>query len=528
MGNYLSPGSYGFQEIRNGTYVDKTGLIALVNSVVRTPQKLVCVSRPRRFGKSFAAKMLCAYYDNTCDSHGLFDDLAIARHTSYEEHINSYTVIYVDMTAVIGAVGIERAVPHIAESVVAELTESLPALKVEANFMSTLSNAVDLLGNQFYMVIDEWDAPIREAAHDAEIQRGYLEFLRLLFKNSGATPKVFAGAYMTGILPIKKDRSQSAISEFQEFTMVDPADYAPYIGLLEDEVRGLCERDGADFGQMRTWYDGYGFPGVESVYNPNSVMQALQRKVYRSYWTKTSAADNLLEYIRLDYAGLSRTVAELLGGMSVPVNTDGFSNDLVTFRNRDDVLTLLVHLGYLSYDPISETARIPNEEIRREFQSTVREVDHAETVARVAASVKLVDDTVHGNADAVAVQVERVHAEWPSLYYSTEQALRSTIKLAYFSYADHYLRFEELPAGDGVADIVYLPKRDSPYPALVVELKWNETAQTAIAQIRDRRYPNVLNGFDGEVLLVGISYSKDAEPGRRKHHCVIERTTVTR
>ena len=198
----------------------------------------------------------------------------------------------------------------------------------------------------------------------------------------------------------------------------------------------------------------------------------------------------------------------------------------MTFRNKDDVLTLLVHLGYLSYDPISEKARIPNEEIRREFRSTVRAVDRAETVARVAASVKLVDDTVHGDAEAVAAQIEHVHAEWPSLYYNTEQALRSTIKLAYFSYADHYLRFEELPAGVGVADVVYLPKRDSPYPALVVELKWNQSAQSAIAQIRDKRYPDALDGFDGEVLLVGISYNRDAKPGERKHHCVIERTRV--
>ncbi len=526
MGNYINPGNYGFEEIRNGTYVDKSGLIGLVNSVIRTPQKLVCVARPRRFGKSFAAKMLSAYYDSSCDSRALFDDLEIARDPSYETHMNKYVVIYMDMTEVIGAVGVERLVSHIKEHVTAELLEVLPTLKVEANFMSTLANAVDVQGTQFFAVVDEWDVPIREAAHDAALQRSYLEFLRLLFKNSRATPKVFSGAYMTGILPIKKDRSQSAISEFQEYTMVDPAGYAPYIGFLEGEVRELCERSGADFEQMRTWYDGYSFPDVASVYNPNSVMLALRRRVYRSYWTKTSAADSLLEYVRLDYAGLSRTVAELLGGMEVPVNTDGFSNDLVTFRNRDDVLTLLVHLGYLSYDPIREVARIPNEEIRREFQSTIREVDRAETLARVAASVKLVDDTVHGDSEAVAAQVERVHAEWPSLYYNTEQALRSTIKLAYFSYADHYLRFEELPAGAGVADVVYLPKHGSPYPALVVELKWNRSSQCAIAQIRDRCYPDALRGFDGEVLLVGISYDRDAEAGMRKHHCVIERTRV--
>lgn len=523
MGNYLNPGNDGFAEIRRGEYVDKSGLIALVNKDLNTPKKLVCVSRPRRFGKSFAAKMLCAYYDRSCDSSDLFADLHIASEPSYAEHLNAYDVIYVDMTEVIGSVGVEGLVAHLKEAITQELLETHPDLRQDVNFMSTLANAVGLAGTKFFMVVDEWDAPIREATHDVRLQREYLEFLRLLFKNSRATPKVFSGAYMTGILPIKKDRSQSAVSEFQEYSMVEPRKFAPYIGFLEEEVRKLCVADGADFNQMQAWYDGYSFPGVEAIYNPNSVMQAIDSGIYRSYWTKTSAADSLLEYIRLDYAGLSRTVAELLGGMDVPVNVDGFMNDLVTFRNKDDVLTLLIHLGYLVYDPYAETAHIPNEEIRREFQSTIREVDRAETIARVAASVRLVEDTVHGDAHAVAEQIERVHAEWPSLYYNTGQALRSTIKLAYFSYADHYLRFEELPAGAGAADVVYLPRQGSPYPALVIELKWNDTAEGALAQIRDRRYPDALAGFDGEVLLVGLSYDRNAEPGHRVHHCVIER-----
>ena len=275
------------------------------------------------------------------------------------------------MTTVIGAVGINQLIGHITECVTEELLQVYPNLSVEKNFMSTLSNAVDLSDTQFFMIVDEWDAPIREASFDAAFQREYLEFLRMLFKSSSMTPKVFSGAYMTGILPIKKDRSQSAVSEFQEYTMVDPLDFAPFIGFTEDEVRSVCERGQGDFDRMKAWYDGYRFPGVESVYNPNSVMQALLRGVYRSYWVHTSAADSLLEYIRLDYAGLSRTVAELLGGMEVEVDTTGFSNDLVTFRDKDDVLTLLVHLGYLTYSTSSHTARVPNDEVRAELARTL-------------------------------------------------------------------------------------------------------------------------------------------------------------
>ena len=523
MGNYINPGYSGFAEIRNAEYVDKSGLIELVNETIRTPQKLTCVSRPRRFGKSFAAKMLAAYYDRSCDAHELFDDLEIASRPSYEKHLNKYDVIYVDMTTELGAVGEKGLLDHLKDGVCGELAQLYPALETSGGLMETLANAVELSGVQFFMIVDEWDAPIREASYNAAFQRDYLLFLRMLFKSSSMTPKVFAGAYITGILPVKKDRSQSAVSEFQEYTMVDPFRFAPYIGFLEDEVRALCERNGVSFDDMKAWYDGYRFRNVKSVYNPNSVMQAAKRGVFKSYWAHTSAADSLLEYIRLDYAGLSRTVAELLGGVPVKVDTTGFSNDLVTFRSIDDVLTLLVHLGYLSYDPKTETARIPNEEIRREFQKSIKQIDRAEAVARVAASVKLLDDTAHGDAAAVATQLERVHAEWPSLHYNTEQALRSTIKLAYFAYADHYLRFEELPAGVGVADIVYFPKRDSSYPALVVELKWNSSAESAIAQIRDKRYPDAIADYRGELLLVGVSYDKDAAPGARSHTCVIER-----
>ncbi|MCI5510541.1 MAG: AAA family ATPase [Oliverpabstia sp.] len=359
MGNYLNPGNIGFEEIRNSQYVDKSGLIALINDTIGTKQKLTCISRPRRFGKSFAAQMLCAYYDKTCDSSALFEDLEISTNEklsrTYKQHLNRYDVIYLDMTAVIGA-----------------------------------ANAVSAAGNKFIMVIDEWDAPIREAGDQPIVQKEYLEFLRSLFKNSGMTAKVFAAAYMTGILPIKKDASQSAISDFEEFTMVKPRKFGTYVGFTEDEVRKFCTDYNQDFAKMKQWYDGYSFRGVDSVYNPNSVMKAIRNDDFDSYWTQTSAAESLMGYISLDFDGLSRTVTELLGGVPVKVDTSAFANDLVTFRNRDDVLTLLIHLGYLAYDEKTECVRIPNEEIRMEFTKTIREVKRDETIRRVRESDQLI------------------------------------------------------------------------------------------------------------------------------------------
>lgn len=526
MGMYLNPGNSGFEEIRNSRYVDKSGMISLVNRVIGTKQKLICISRPRRFGKSFAAQMLCAYYDRTCDSSALFDDLMIAAdeksNAGYKQHLNKYDVIYLDMAYVKPFTdGFRNIVSYVSEKIMEELAEAYPSLKISNELPSTMLHAVELTTHKFIMIIDEWDAPIREAP---EIQNEYLEFLRTLFKGSSSTSRIFAAAYMTGILPIKKDGSQSAISDFQEYSMVFPGEFAKYVGFTESEVQKLCQEYESDFSEMKQWYDGYALEGAGSIYNPNSVMKALHNHRFHSYWTETSASRSLMGYISLDFDGLSKTIAELLGGIKVNVDTNGFSNDLITFRNRDDVLTLLIHLGYLAYDEETQMVRIPNEEIRLEFFRAVQEVKHDETIRRVRESSQLIHDTIHEDSKAVAAQIEKIHAEETAiLFYNNEQALRSVIKLAYFSYKDYYLKFEELPSGDGYADIVYLPKRNSLVPALLIELKWNQSAEGAIDQMKKKRYPDAFLGYGGDILLVGIAYDKDRNDKNRKHTCKIEK-----
>lgn len=527
MGMYLNPGNSGFEGIRNDTYVDKSGLISLINETIDTPRRLTCISRPRRFGKSFAAKMLCAYYDKTCDSSALFEDLRIAVdekiNGTYKKYLNQYDVIYFDMTSVMGEAGRADWIPYMKQRLTQELSGEYPDLKQDTSFLATLLSAVERTGNKFIMIIDEWDAPIRETP---ESQKSYLEFLRTLFKSSGTTDRIFAAVYMTGILPIKKDGSQSAISDFKEFTAVKPRKFGEYVGFTETEVQKLCRDFGCDFDRMKKWYDGYCFRDVGSVYNPNSVMEAVRNDDFDSYWIQTSAAESLMGYISLDFDGLSRTVAELIGGGDVKVDTKGFANDFVTFRNRDDVLTLLIHLGYLAYDESTEMAHIPNEEIRMEFVKIVRDVKKDDTLRRVRESEQLIVDTIHGNTEAVAAQIEKIHGEEAALHYNNEQALRSVIKRAYFSYSDEFVLFEELPAGVGYADIVYLPKKKSILPALLIELKWNQTAQGAIQQIKERNYPAAIREYGGGILLVGINYDKEAPAGKRKHTCVIEKYQI--
>ena len=376
MGIYLNPGNSGFEEIRNGIYVDKTGLIGLINRTIGTKQKLTCISRPRRFGKSFAAQMLCAYYDKTCSSASLFHDLEIAAKEpfcdTYEKHLNQYDVIYLDMTNIMGETGKSDMVSYIRRKVTEELVDRYPALQAdEESFSTTLVRTVELTGNKFIMIMDEWDAPIREIP---EIQKEYLAFLRSLFKSSGTTDRIFAAVYITGILPIIKDGSESAISDFWEYSMLEPGAFQPYVGFTEEDVKKLCGEHHLCFEEAKRWYDGYSFDKVASVYNPYSIMKAVVLKKYKSYWRMSSAADALEDYIAGDYDGLFQAVLELLGGFRIPVDTDGFNNDTKLIKNRDDMLTLLIHLGYLAYDGEEGTVRIPNEEIRIEFAKSIREV----------------------------------------------------------------------------------------------------------------------------------------------------------
>lgn len=528
MGTYLNPGNSGFTGIRNDIYVDKSGMISLINETIETPRRLTCISRPRRFGKSFAAKMLCAYYDKTCDSSSLFDDLEIATkenvNSTYTKYLNKFDVIYLDMTNIIGKTEKKNAVTFIEDSVTEELQRAYSNLKTGNTFDETLINAAEITGNKFIMIIDEWDAPIRETP---EIEKIYLEFLRTLFKSSGTTDKIFAAAYMTGILPIKKDGSESAISDFWEYSMMEPGPFQSYVGFTELEVDQLCQEYHMNFAEAKRWYDGYSFDNKNSIYNPYSIMKAITMKKYKSYWRMSSAADALEDYIAGDYDGLFGAILELLGGLSLSVNTSGFNNDITSVKNRDDVLTLLIHLGYLAYNDEEGTIRIPNEEIRMEFAKAVREVKSTEAIRRMKESRQLIMDTVQMKADAVAEQIEKVHGEVSDpLHYNNEQALRSVIQIAYYSYPDYYVKFEELPAGDGYADMVYLPKRTSRLPALVIELKWNKSAKGAIDQIKDKQYVNVLKDYGGDILLVGINYDRYAKKGKRKHTCIIENVCI--
>ena len=527
MGIYVNPGNLAFRRIAGKNYVDKTGLIAAMNERVGGADSLVCVSRPRRFGKSYAAKMLTAYYDSSCDSHDLFDDKKIAESDHYEEHLNKYNVICLDISGFISIAKREKVpLSEIPSRIAAELKGEILAMDPEApkdkGLEECLVHCVDLPdGRPFIFIIDEWDAMIREAKDDAAAQETYLNLLRGWFKNTNFTPRVVAAAYMTGILPIKKDGSQSAISEFDESSMLDTLEFAEYAGFTEKEVNERCLGAKADFEEIRAWYDGYDLPGVGAIYNPYSVMKALKSGNCRSYWRRTSAAESLKNYINMDFEGLQETVARLIAGDKITVNIDSFQNDFESFESADDILTLLIHLGYLTYHEAEKTVQIPNEEVRIEFHQFLSQKNiNSGWTALIRRSQKLLEDTVSGRNDEVASALDEIRGEqYAPQYYNNEQSLRAIIKYAYLVAVGQYVKVEEMPSGKGLADVVFIPAAFSSLPAMVIELKWNKASEGALAQIKEKKYAASLKPYAGKLLLVGINYNEKTG----KHTCRIEK-----
>lgn len=527
MGMYLNVGNAGFASVRKGTYVDKTGLIAFINQTLGTKDKLTCVSRPRRFGKTFAAQMLCAYYDKSCDSRELFEGMEISEDVSFETYLNKYDVICLDITGFISKAFIKgelkNVVVNIQNEVTAELAVSYPEVERQENLPDMLYQITQATGQKFIFIIDEWDALFREAKDDKFLLDSYIQLLRGLFKDSVKTDKMIEAAYMTGILPIKRYGSQSAVSDFKEYTMLKPRKLAKYVGFTEQEVSELCETYGVDFSEMKRWYDGYSFSRMKSVYNPNSVMEAAKNEEFGSYWARTETYESLKIYIELDEDGLKEAVVQMLGGESVAIETETFQNDMTNIKRKDDVLTLLVHLGYLSYDSEKGRVFIPNEEVKQEFMRAVTAGKHKEIARMIRNSDYLLRQTLDMKEEKVAAAIEEAHkfSAMP-LTYNKEESLRSTIRFAYLSCIDEFMKIEELPSGHGYADMVFIPKKGSSMPVILIELKWNKTEDGAIRQIKDRAYPDILKNYGGEILLVGINYDEK----NKKHNCKIEKYQI--
>ena len=526
MGLYLNPNANALkQSLGNEIYIDKSLIIAELNKLAGTDHDFLCMSRPRRFGKSLIGNLISAYYSKGCDTREIFSQMKIGQVPEYDKYLNKFNVIKLDLNEWYQNAKKKnehtQLIQQIDQSVAEEFHEQFVNIK-----FSEADNSIDKCilkvyketGDKFVIIIDEYDVLIREKVSPSLFER-YLEFLNGLFKGTTIRPAIVL-AYITGIIPIVRDKVQSKLNEFTEYTMLRPRQFAGMIGFTEEEVKELCEKYDMDYDECLRWYDGYKMSDTVSVCNPLSIVTAVLDREFDSYWSATGSFEALRDYIMKDFEGIREDVIKMISGESVEVEVGTFQNTMDSFESKDDVFTYLIHLGYLCYNRKEKTCHIPNEEVRQEWIKSIRlSPNYRKVMEIVNTSKKLLDDTINGNEEAVAKALDAAHSEVTSpLTYNDEHCFQSAICLAYFYANTRYTLIKELPTGKGYADLVLIPFLPN-IPALVVELKHNKSAETALNQIKEKNYCQALEGYYDNLLFVGINYDEKT----KEHSCKIER-----
>ena len=518
MGYNVNPNNDGFKEALNDKiYVDKSEMLLVTNELLDTKRKFMCVSRPRRFGKSMAVDLLIAYYSKGCNSKELFANSKIVCNPDFEKHLNKYNVIWLNLPKFSGRGGDNRNIlTNLNARVIRELKKVFPDMVLTDDyFPAALEEIYAETNEKFIILIDEWDLIFRENKNDSNLQKEFVDFYRSLFKDS---PYIKL-AYLTGILPVKRYNTQSALNNFDEYTMINPMGLDKCFGFTEDEVIQLCDKWNMSFDKIKSWYDGYLMPNNVHLYNPRSVVTAFYAKNLRGYWVETASYESLKIPINMNFEGLKETVIELMAGNKCRINVNSFQNDMVSFNSKDDALTLLIHLGYLGYDSSTKEVFIPNKEIKGEFENTLINSNWKEVTRALKNSEDLLKATLNCDEEKVAQYIEQAHQDVASiLQYNSEETLKCVVYIAYYTAISDYSLIKEFPTGKGFADLVLLPYKFSDKPLIIVELKHNKTAESALEQIKAKKYTDSLKDYSGEMILVGINYDDD-----KKHSCKIEK-----
>ncbi|MBP5502579.1 MAG: AAA family ATPase, partial [Bacteroidales bacterium] len=351
MGQFIDGGNFAFRSVINSDFVDKSGLLKTLNKNIDSENRFMCISRPRRFGKSVAAQMAYAYYDRKSDSKELFEGLEITKSLDYEKHLNKYPTIFLDWNTFANIPDKDK-LKEAQLSVIADLKNSYNFLEEEKSLFKALAEINEKTGDRFILIIDEWDMLVRDV--DQDVQDEYVDFLRSMFKSYNAK-NIFHLVYMTGILPIIKIKTQSALNNFLEYSIIDPIDTAQYYGFTEEEVTKLCEEHNMNFDLMKHAYDGYIIGDQRSMFNPYSVKQSILRKNYNSFWSRTASFMAIESYLNTDADQVRTKIIAMMNGEEVVIEPSSFRNDMKNIETSDDVLTLLAHLGYLSYNPETQS-----------------------------------------------------------------------------------------------------------------------------------------------------------------------------
>ena len=524
MGIYLNPNEDNFKSMTSREiYVDKTMMISVINHFMDTDNKYICVSRARRFGKTMTSNMLAAYYSKGCNAEELFGHFKISSDKSFKDKLNKYNVIKIDMNSEYqSALDKDKLILYITSEIKEELRLSYPEVDIrdDDSVAKALIRIYSKTSERFVILIDEYDVLVREDVSE-ELFSAYLSFLNSLFKSDTVRPAI-ALAYLTGILPIVRDKIQSKLNNFWEYTMLDPLELSEYVGFTSDDVKKLCTRYDVDYTSMKRWYDGYYLRGID-IYNPESVVMSIISGRFESYWGKTSSYEAISDRISHNFKGTKEDVIRMLAGESVEINITRFMNKMDSFVTKDDLFTYLVHLGYLAYDYNSGTCRIPNKEVRIEWYNAIEsDSEYKVTDEIIKSSKELLNSTLAGDEEAVARALDVSHIHTTSnRSYNNEDALQSAIYLAYIYALNEYTVIREMTSGKGFADVCFIPFSDDK-PAMIVELKRNDSAESAINQINDKRYFESLAHYQGDLLFIGINYDEKL----KTHECRIEKFDV--
>ncbi|MBQ8956177.1 MAG: AAA family ATPase [Lachnospiraceae bacterium] len=521
MGIYLNPGNEVFRRVVSADiYVDKSMLLDATNKMLDSANNYICMSRPRRFGKTVTGNMIAAYYSKGCDSRELFSGLKISKTADYEEHLNRHNVIKVDVNSEFQNISNKaELIRKLTDKINDEIRQEYSNITLDSD--DTLAEAImkvySATGDTFIILLDEYDVLVREQVSD-NLFNEFLGFLNGLFKSDTLRPAISL-AYITGILPVVRDKVQSKLNNFREYTFLNAGRFAEFVGYTSDEVEELCEKYSVDYEECRHWYDGYSQNGYE-IYNPESVVMCIEERGFDGYWGRTSTYAAIADRIRQNFKGTKEDIIRMLAGESVDVNVTRYMNTMDSFNSRSDVFTYLIHLGYLAYDNKDKTCRIPNREVRQEWFNAIEDIeDYNVTNEIIESSKELLNMTIALDGEAVsrALDISHIHVS-SNRSYNNEDVLQSAIYLAYIYALNKYTIIKEMTTGKGFADVVFIPYVPD-MPAMVIELKHNKSSESALSQIKEKQYFDSLSNYSGRLLLVGINYDED----KKTHVCQIEK-----
>lgn len=519
-------------ETKKPYFVDKSLLLEELFPLVEEGGNYICITRPRRFGKTVMANMVASFFSKAKDAADIFDSLAISRDVRYQEFRNQYGVIHISFSDISGqCTSYREYIGRIERRLVKDLRKAFPDAELEQG-----EPAVDALmeifaedsSQRFIFVLDEWDFLFHQNFATEEEKREYLTFLRSLLKDR---PYVLL-AYMTGILPIAKYSSGSELNMFVEFTMGKSQAFCNYFGFTQTEVDDLykkylavCEEPHVTREGLRDWYNGYHIASGERVYNPRSVVHALRYNDLASYWINSGPYDEIFYYIENNVAAVREDLALMVSGVPVPVKPREYAAVSMERKTRDEIFSAMVVYGFLSYE--NGKVRIPNKELMDKFDEMLQKEEALGYVYRLAKeSSRMLEATLAGDTDTMAEILELFHdTETPLLCYNHETELTAVVNLAYLAARDCYRVEREDKAGIGYVDFIFYPEADKSADCILLELKVDKSPEEAIKQIKERKYdlrfrakPGEKPKYTGRILAVGIGYGK----GHKKHRCKVE------